>query len=80
MKDVKFYAVDKCIEYIYSGNLSVSVKHCDDLLTYASIMQLIDASVKIKNFLKNIPNVAKFHLINGVADKFSLKGLKDTCS
>nr|XP_039255352.1 kelch-like protein 21 [Styela clava] len=79
MKEVDVDSVKVCIDYIYTGNASITLEKCEQLLHVANIMQLSRFCEKITEFLKASLGPKSFFVIRQLAVKFNLRGLEQSC-
>ena len=79
MKDAQFSAVEKCIDFILSGTISVTEEDCAGLLYCARLMQLNEICDKICPFLESRLTMKSFFIIRATAVKFSLTELIAVC-
>ncbi|XP_077975633.1 kelch-like protein 38 [Styela clava] len=79
MKEVDVDSVKVCIDYIYTGNASITLEESEQLLHAANIMQLSRFCEKIAEFLKKNLSSKSFFYVRQLAEKFNLKGLEKSC-
>ena len=80
MKGARFSTVEKCINFIYTGKISVSMDECEELLYSATLMQLNEVCDMIPPFLESRLSVNSFFGIRRIAVKFSFKDLNTVCN
>nr|XP_039255716.1 kelch-like protein 12 [Styela clava] len=79
MQDVDVESVKVCIDYIYTGKASISLKKSEQLLHVATLMQLSVLCDKIAEFLKAKLDVKSFLIIKQIASMFEIPTLKTAC-
>ncbi|XP_077975642.1 kelch-like protein 38 [Styela clava] len=79
MKEVDVDSVKVCIDYIYTGNASITLEKCEQLLHVATIMQLSRICENIAEFLEVNLDPKSFFIFRQLAVKFNLKGLEESC-
>ncbi|XP_077975448.1 kelch-like protein 26 [Styela clava] len=79
MKEVDVDSVKVCIDYIYTGNASITFEKCEQLLNVANIMQLSRFCEKISEFLEAQLGPESVFIIRQLAVKFNLQGLEYAC-
>ena len=79
MKGVSFSSVQKCVEFIYTGEIEISLEECDDLLFVVDTMQLQLLQENIIRFLESSLVVKDFHQVKSIAIKYDLKQLDTAC-
>ncbi|XP_039255350.2 kelch-like protein 25 [Styela clava] len=79
MKEVNVDSVKVCIDYIYTGNASITLDKSEQLLHVANIMQLSRLCEKIADFLEGNLGPKSFFIIRQLAVKFNLQDLEESC-
>ncbi|XP_077975606.1 kelch-like protein 38 [Styela clava] len=79
MKEVDVDSVKICIDYIYTGEASITLEKCEELFHAASIMQLSVLCDNIIESLKNKLNPKSFFQIRGIANNLNQPTLKKYC-
>nr|XP_039255350.1 kelch-like protein 12 [Styela clava] len=79
MKEVDVDSVKLSIDYIYTGNASITLEKSEQILHVANIMQLSRFCEKISEFLQAQLGPKSFFIIRQLAIKFNMKGLVKAC-
>lgn len=79
MEDIQYEAVRNCIDFVYTGKLSIPLEKCESHLHAASLMQLNEVCQEILKFLSKEITVKTFFEIKKLADKYESEELDKAC-
>nr|XP_039269559.1 kelch-like protein 20 [Styela clava] len=80
MKQTEFSSVRICIDFIYTGHLSIpDYKNCKQLMHTAHIMQLQKVCENVATYLRKKINIESFYSAKIIADMFNCTKLLECC-